>query len=316
MANHTTSATGSWRNGTLDRPDGASIALYAAIPDSPKAIVHIHHGMAEHAGRYARFAEALVAEGYGAYAHDHRGHGRTKGSDMSLGLFSKQDGWEAVLDDALAVNAHIRAENPTVPIVCFGHSMGSIIAFNFILRHADKVAGAALWNSGVKAGGLARVFSVILKVQRFFKGSDVPSNLARKATFDTWNKEFAPNRTEFDWLSRDEAEVDAYIADPLCGFPVTIGLWLDVLQGVRFAADDGNLARLPADLPVHLLAGEQDPCSEHGKAVENIADRMNAQGMSDVTLKLLTDTRHESLNELNRDQTTADFIAWLDARFG
>ena len=149
-----------------------------------------------------------------------------------------------------------------------------------------------------------------------FLGSDVPSSLATKATFETWNREFAPNRTGFDWLSRDPAEVDKYVNDPLCGFPVSIGLWLDVLEGIFFASNDTNLKALPSNLPVHLLAGGDDPCSERGKAVAKIAERMERQGMSDVTIELLADTRHESLNDINRDATTALFVDWLDRRFG
>ena len=193
--------------------------------------------------------------------------------------------------------------------------MGSIIGFNYILRKSDTVAAAALWNSGVETGAPGLIFSSILRIQRMFKGSDVPSGLATKATFETWNKEFAPNRTDFDWLSRDETEVDKYVDDPLCGFPVSIGLWLDVLEGIYFAADNKNLSKLPKDFPVHLLAGDQDPCSERGKAVANIARRMQSAGMTKVSLNVLTDARHESLNEVNRDATMAMFIDWLDSWF-
>ncbi|NRB32156.1 MAG: alpha/beta hydrolase [Rhizobiaceae bacterium] len=305
-----------WTSSKLNSGTGAELQLYSQTPKGkPKAIVQINHGMAEHAARYERFAEALAKAGYGTYAHDHRGHGATSAPDAALGVFARKKGLDAVLNDVAAVNAHISSEHPNVPIVCFGHSMGSIIGFNYVLRHPDTVAAAALWNSGVETGALAVVFSSILKIHRMFKGSDVPSGLATKATFETWNKEFAPNRTDFDWLSRDAAEVDKYVDDPLCGFPVSIGLWLDVLDGIYLAADDKNLAALPKDLPVHLLAGADDPCSERGKAVANIARRMQSAGMSKVNLTVLSETRHESLNEVNRDQTTAMFIDWLDDQF-
>lgn len=303
-----------WTETTLERPDGAVLNIYAMETESdPKGIVQINHGMAEHAGRYARFANALTANCYHVIGHDHRGHGKTTAPDASLGHFGKPGAWARVMDDVTAVRHHGQERWGRLPSTIFGHSMGSIIAFNAILREPEAYAAAALWNSGVENGALATVFRGILKTQRMFLGSDVPSTLARKLTFETWNKQFAPNRTDFDWLSRDEAEVDKYITDPLCGFPVSIGLWLDVLMGIGHAADDKALAKLPKAMPIHLLAGAKDPCSENGQAVDNIAKRMNAAGMTSVDYTLLPATRHESLNELNRDETTAAFLRWLDA---
>lgn len=305
-----------WKSSKLNSDSGAELQLYSHMPRrKPKAIIQINHGMAEHAVRYERFAGVLAKSGYGTYAHDHRGHGHTTAPDAALGVFARQNGLEAVLKDVTAVNSHIQEQHSGIPIVCFGHSMGSIIGFNYVLLKPGTVAAAALWNSGVETGALALVFSSILKIQRMFKGSDVPSGLATKATFEAWNKEFEPNRTDFDWLSRDDAEVDKYVDDPLCGFPVSIGLWLDVLDGIYFAANDKNLAALPSDFPVHLLAGADDPCSERGKAVANIARRLERTGLQNVSLNVLADTRHESLNEVNRDETMAMFIDWLDSQF-
>lgn len=306
----------SWTTEQLQSDSGANLRLYSSLPDlAPKAVLQINHGMVEHAGRYRRFASHLREAGYATYAHDHRGHGFTTAPGTAMGQFARSDGWGGVVSDVAAVNAEISARHRDVPIVCFGHSMGAIIGLNYILKHPHSVSAAALWNSGVETGLLALVFSAVLRIHRLFKGSDVPSGLAQKATFEAWNKEFAPNRTDHDWLSRDEVEVDKYEDDPLCGFPVSSGLWLDLLQGVYFAADDRNLAALPQDLPIHLLAGGDDPCSERGKAVARIYDRMKQQGMKDVSLEILADTRHECLNEINRDQTTTAFIDWLNHRF-
>ncbi|MEO0547851.1 MAG: alpha/beta hydrolase [Pseudomonadota bacterium] len=303
-----------WTPQTIAKQDGAQLSLRTLSPsEPPKAIVQINHGMAEHCARYERFAKVLVTNGYAVIAHDHRGHGYTKSPDAALGHFGSKGALNAVLDDISFVQSHGRSLWPDAPLVSFGHSMGSILAFAHAVKNPKKMDGLALWNSGVDTGGLAAVYGGILRFQKMFLGSDVPSGIAKKLTFDTWNKVFAPNRTEFDWLSRDEAEVDAYVNDPLCGFPVTIGLWLEVLDAIYIAADNKNLGDLTKALPVHLLGGRKDPCSEQGKAVERIHTRMKAQGMSDVTLTLLPDTRHESLNESNRDQTMADFIAWLDA---
>ncbi len=306
-----------WTQTTLDSPTGARLQLYAALAQGPaRGVVQINHGMGEHAGRYRRFAGFLTARGYHVYAHDHRGHGQTQAEGAPLGTFADRDGWAQVLADVDAVNAHIRAAHPDLPVICFGHSMGSIIAFNYALTHPERLDALSCWNASFTAGGLAALGKTILKVEKMVKGGHRPSHITQSLTFGAWNKAFKPNRTEFDWLSRDPGEVDTYVADPLCGFPVSIGLWLDTIGGVYFADDDANLAALPPALPVHLLAGTADPSTNGGKDVARTAGRLQKAGVQDVTLTLLEGARHESLNETNRDQVMADYADWLDARFG
>jgi alpha-beta hydrolase superfamily lysophospholipase len=304
-----------WTPYQLASPTGANLSVRSLSAVEPRVLVQINHGMAEHSIRYRRFAEHLVSRGHAVIAHDHRGHGKTTAPGAAIGHFG-DGGWDAVIADVIAVQAHAAERWPGVPIVCFGHSMGGMIAFNVVLRHAGSFAGAAIWNCAFETGALGQVFRSLLKAERLFKGSDVPSGFATKITFDAWNKEFAPNRTTFDWLSRDDAEVDLYVADPLCGYEVTIGMWLEVLSGIYFGADDRNLAGLPKTLPLHLVAGEKDPCTQHGKAIRNLSERLKRAGLSDVTTRILADTRHESLNEINRDATMTEFSDWLDARFG
>ena len=310
-----------WTSDTLPSPTGASLQVYERMPNAkPRAVVHILHGMAEHAGRYERFADRLHATGYAAMAHDHRGHGATVAPDTSLGHFGAGSEaaalWDLVVADTLAVNAHIRDRFDRTPIVVFGHSMGAIAALSYAIAHSGTAEGVAVWNVEIARSATSRAFRALLRAERMFKGSDVPSAFAEKLTFDAWNREFAPNRTGFDWLSRDEDEVDAYVADPLCGFPVTIGTWLAILAGVRFCADDVNLEGLPRDKHVHLLAGNADPCARHGSAMEALAGRMEALKVRDVTLTILDGARHEALNEIDRDETMDAFVAWLDERFG
>ncbi len=301
---------------TLDSPTGARLKLYSRMPEGRvRAAVQINHGMAEHAARYARFADDLTLAGFAVFAHDHRGHGGTTAPDAPLGVFAAQDGFDKVIADTLAVNDLICDRDPETPVVCFGHSMGAIIALNFALRHPDRVAALACWNAGVETGLLARASKLILGTERLLRGRNVASKIAGKLTFAAWNAAFKPNRTEFDWLSRDEAEVDLYVADPLCGFDVSIGLWLDLLTGVFYGGTDRHLKRLARDLPVHIQGGGADPCSNKAQDMQHLTKRLQAAGLSDVTGLTLPDTRHESLNEINRNQTTGDFIGWLSARF-
>jgi alpha-beta hydrolase superfamily lysophospholipase len=301
----------------LNSPTGASLQLYLKeTTDKPKAVVHLNHGMCEHMSRYERFATALTDNGYHVVGHDHRGHGYTTAADAPQGQFAGQDGFQKVIADVDAVNAHIRTKYPDLPIVYFGHSMGAIIGLNYCIQHSKKIAAAALWNSGVDGGLLLTVYGFLLKLERMFKGSDVPSQIAKKLAFEDWNKKFKPNRTQSDWLTRDEAEVDQYLADPLCGFDATNSLWGDLLEGVKTGADDAQLAKIRNDLPMHLLAGGKDPCSDNGKGVERLYTRLQKQGINDITFKLHPDNRHEALNELNRNEVMQEFIDWLDVRFG
>jgi len=299
-------------NYSFESPTGATLNVYSGEAEAaPRGIVQAGHGMAEHAARYERLAADLNRAGFHFIANDHRGHGRTRAPDAPLGIFSARNGGQKVLDDMLAVNMHAREKWPGLPLFYFGHSMGSILGVSYCIRNSDRLDGAALWNSGVDAGPMLRIFRFLLKSERFFKGSDTPSRIAEKLTFEDWNAKFKPNRTAFDWLSRDEAEVDKYVADPLCGFTCSSGLWLDVTGMMLNGADDGELARIRNELPMFLLGGGADPCSSLGSAMTRLSTRLRKAGITDVKDLVLPETRHETLNEINRDDATAMLIEWL-----
>lgn len=303
---------------TLESPTGAKLALYylpaakSKTKTPVKGIIQINHGMAEHAKRYEGFANALSKAGYHAYAHDHRGHGATTAPDARLGIFAQRDGLARVIEDVEAVHTHIKAKHPNLPIAVLGHSMGSVLTQNFLIKHSNLVNAALLLNTGAEGGTLLTVFRTIIKIAIALKGSDVPAILAERLTFADWNKNFTPNRTDFDWLSRDEKEVDQYIKDPLCGFTVSNGLWRDVTDGIKIAANNKNLKKIRADLPLYLIGGANDPCTQNGKHMENLHSRLIKTGHKNTTLNILPETRHESLNETNRDEVTKAIIQWLD----
>ncbi|MDH4988727.1 alpha/beta hydrolase [Aminobacter anthyllidis] len=301
---------------TLASPTGAKLNLYVRRAEAPaRAVVQVNHGLAEHAARYAGFADFLAARGYHVYAHDHRGHGATTAPDAPRGRFARKNGMELVVADVGAVHERIAEQHPGLPVVIFGHSMGGLIALNFVLRHSDRVAAAAIWNANFSAGILGRLAQAILAFERFRLGSDVPSRMLPKLTFGDWAKKIPNRRTEFDWLSRDEAEVDAYVADPLCGWDASVSMWIDVFDLVFAGADDGNFAGVRRDLPFNLVAGQRDPATDGGKAVEALAARMRRMGFSNLVSKVYPETRHESLNEINREPIMADFAGWLDRTF-
>lgn len=297
----------------LPSPTGAEINVYRRLADRPaRAVVQINHGLAEHAARYARFADFLAARGCITYAHDHRGHGRTTSPDAPPGRFGVPKGGGKVVADVEAVHGFIAAEHPGLPVVVFGHSMGGLVALNFLMDHADRVHAAAIWNANFSAGMLGRAAQAVLAWERFRLGSDVPSRLLPKLTFQAWGKAVPHHRTPFDWLSRDTAEVDKYIADPLCGWDASVSMWQDVFGFIFAGADDRNLDSISRTLPLLLVGGEKDPATDGGKAVHGLAERMRRMGFSNLSSTVYADTRHESLNELNRDIIMDDFAAWLE----
>ncbi len=301
---------------TLISLTGAKLNVYSLVPQKEvKAIIHIAHGMVEHASRYSRFASELCQSGFAVYSHDIRGHGHTEAEDAPQGVFAKRNGFQAILKDQNDVITLAKERHPNKPIICFGHSLGSIINLNFALRYPKMVNALACWNSGIETGILPRASRIILSVESFFRDPNLPSLIAWKLSFGAWNSKFKPNRTDFDWLSQDDKEVDLYVNDSLCGFEASISMWRDILEGVFFAGNKKNLIELDKNLPVHIVGGGIDPCTDNGKDMEKLALKLKNNGLSDVTCNILDNTRHESLNEVNRDHTTKEFINWLDSRF-
>ncbi|MDT0212432.1 alpha/beta hydrolase [Rothia sp. ARF10] len=293
--------------------DGTPLHTYRWLPDGPpRAIVQISHGMAEHAGRYARFARALTDAGYAVYANDHRGHGLT-GSASDRGHFADHDGWDTVVRDLGTVTEFAQTEHPGVPVVLFGHSMGAMLARSYAAIHGSRLAGLILSaNSG--ANPLAPVGVAVSALQSRLRGRRHPSGLMDSLSFGSFNAAFKPNRTSADWLSRDEAEVDAYVADPLCGFVMSTTFYGDLAGGLRSILRKSAYAAVPTDLPILLMSGEKDPVGNGGKGPREVEAGYREAGVTDVTSRIYPDARHELLNETNRDEVTADVLAWLDER--
>ncbi|TPM06931.1 MULTISPECIES: alpha/beta hydrolase [unclassified Mesorhizobium] len=294
-------------------PTGADLNLLVRQADGhPRAVIQINHGLAEHAARYDRFAEFLGARGFSVYVHDHRGHGTTKAPDAPLGRFAHEDGPAKVIADVGAIHDLIAGEQPGLPVILFGHSMGASVALNFLLAHSNRVHAAAIWNGNFSAGLLGQVALGILAWERMRLGSDVPSRLLPKLTFQAWGKAVPNHRTLFDWLSRDPAEVDKYIADPLCGWDASVSMWRDVVQMALNGGRDAGFVGVRRDLPVSVVGGEKDPASDYGKGIIQLAGRMRKMGFSNLVSKVYSETRHESLNEVNRDIVMDDFAAWAE----
>ena len=294
-------------------PGGLSLFVYRWLPDGdPRALVQIVHGMAEHAGRYAALAEALTEAGYAVYAHDQRGHGRSVTSSSDFGHMADLNGWNKAVEDCRALSKHLRGEHEGLPQVLLGHSMGSFLARRYAVTWGDELAGLALSGTGGVGGALEKLGLSIARWRAGAKGRRATSRILKRMTFQEYNRAFKPSRTDFDWLSRDEAQVDAYIRDPHCGFDVSLGTWVDLLAERVDQDLPERLEGLPAGLPVYLFSGDQDPLSEKGKGLNDVASLYRAAGVQRVDVRLYSGARHEILNESNRAEVFADLLTWVE----
>jgi alpha-beta hydrolase superfamily lysophospholipase len=277
----------------IEATDGKPISLYRwQSPGAVRGIVQISHGMGEHPLRYRPVADALAANGLVVYANDHRGHGQSAANANELGDFGPR-GFPGVVDDMVRVTRAIRDREGTKPLVLLGHSMGSFAAQLYILDNADLVDGVAL------------------------SGSAALDQLGAAAMTGRWrledlNSAFEPARTPFDWLSRDQAEVDAYISDPLCGFNVNERSYGSLFSIAQRLADRLELGRIRRDLPLFLFVGDRDPVNADLEWFRPLVDRYRQSGLQDVSWHVFGGARHEVLNETNRSEVVAVLQAWID----
>jgi alpha-beta hydrolase superfamily lysophospholipase len=296
--------------------DGAEIHVYKWSPDdeSVKAIIQVSHGMAEHAARYERFAQAMTKHGFIVYANDHRGHGKTAGSLGKVGFFAKNDGWNLVIRDMFKLTLIAKNEYIGVPVILFGHSMGSFMSREYITRHGPQINSVILSGTGGNPGSLGRIGANLAAIISLIFGKRSKSKLLNNLSFGKFNKDFEPNRTEFDWLSRDISEVDKYVNDPFCGSVFSAGFFSDFLSGLSELFDESKLNEIPKLLPVLLISGDKDPVGNNGKGVQETYELYKNVGIVDVTMKLYKDARHELLNETNREEV-CDYIAeWINSK--
>ncbi len=294
----------------LDSTDAAPLYVnrwYSEQP--PNALVMVAHGMAEHGGRYARLAEALVAQGFELYVHDQRGHGQTA-KHGELGHYADSNGWELVVSDLATLNHHMRQSHPQTPIFLLGHSMGSYISQAYLMQHSCSLQGAIFSGSNYQPAALYRAGQLLARFERWRQGPKGHSALLEFVSFGSFNKAFKPNRSDFDWLSRDPQEVDKYVEDPLCGFRCSNQLWLDLLGGLQQITALNNLAQIDNSLPLLVIGGGSDPVSD-GHRQQDLGNALRAAGNPHVQVKIYPNARHELLNESNRDEVTAYIIDWL-----
>lgn len=286
-------------------PDGGSV----------RAVLQICHGVAEHIARYDAFARYLNGLGIAVVGHDHLGHGLSLPEGGTPVYFGAGNTWNTVVDDIYVLHQRIRLWYPDVPLCIMGHSMGSFLTRTYLIRYPGTVKAAIIMGTGwqpkaVIAGGMA-----VAKAVGAVVGENGTSDLVTNLAFGAYNKLFAPNRTSCDWLSADEGNVDAYMADPLCGADATVGLFRQMLSGIRFNQKLSNLRQMDPRIPVLFVAGEKDPVGDCGNGVRRTYQEFRRAGVQDCTLKLYPGLRHEILNEkAQQQQIFEDIGQWLTSK--
>lgn len=280
----------------------------------PKAVVQIAHGMSETAIRYEYFAKKLTENGYIVYINDHRGHGKTANTIDNVGYLADKDGFTHLVSDMNTLTNIVKEENKDLPLYLFGHSMGSFASQRYIMEYGKNIDGLILSGSNGKHGAILKVAEKLTSYEIKKNGRKYRSKRLDNLIFGGNNKKFKPARTDFDWLSRDEKEVDKYIEDPFCGVLFTCGFFYDFIKGLQEIEDKDNLKKVPLDLPIYVMSGDKDPVGKNGKGVLRLKDRYINLGVKDISCKLYEGGRHEMLNEINKDEVIENIIQWLDEK--
>lgn len=292
-----------------------SIYARECTPDcTPKAVVQIVHGIADHIDRYDEFMNFLAENGYVAVGEDHLGHGKTMKDISEQGFFAEKDGWNRVLDDLDTLRSIMRRKYPDLPYVFFGHSMGSFLVRNYIINNPGKYDGAVICGTGHQNPALViGGYSLASAAVAIYGPRKIGTKL-NDIAFGAYNNGYDSVRTPFDWVNSAPAKVDEYIADPMCGFVATVSLFRDMMGGVRNITDQKNIDKMSKDAPVLFIAGKDDPVGENGKGVERAYNAFCKAGLRDVFMKIYPGMRHEILNEPDHMTVFNDVLNWLNEK--
>ncbi len=287
------------------------ISCFKIIPENVVGVVHILHGMGEHKERYLDFANFLAKNSYAVYVHDHRKHGKSVNSKNEVGIFTKNDKWDDIIDDCNIVNSKIKKDLPNIKITTLGHSMGSIIARKFISAYPEASDSAIIMGTlpvyGLKK---ALVPLLITSVMNLFNPKNNRSPFMAKQLNMPLIKEFEPRRTDFDWITSDEKIVDKYVKDPLCGYTYSTRFYNEFFKGI-LNVNKLNVLLSTKNIPLLFISGVLDPVGEHGEGVKSIKELYESNGFTNLTLEIVKDARHEVLNEKNKDYTYKFIMDWL-----
>ncbi len=282
-------------------------------PEGPaRGVVQLVHGVAEHIDRYDAFAAFLAEHGYAVAGDDHLGHGQSIADSTELGWFAEKDGWKLLVEDEKRLHDRLREEYPGLPLVLFGHSMGSFIARTYLGWHPADHDAAVISGTGHQSAAVCFFGRTLANRVIAAKGSKHRSPLLQKLAFGGYLKKIQDPIGANDWICRDEAVIRKYDADPLCGFTATAGLMRDMMEGLQIIGKSQHMARMKKDLPILFIAGAEDPVGAYGKGVRTVSERFKKAGMTDVTVNIYPAMRHEVLNELEKQTVWDDVLRWTE----
>ncbi|MBF0442844.1 MAG: alpha/beta hydrolase [Oligoflexales bacterium] len=299
---------------TLPVEDDLEIFVAKWIPNDPGKIcaaLQIVHGDAEHGGNYIAFAEVLTEAGFAVYADDHRGFGKTAGSIDKLEYLAESNGWFKVVDDLYKVSVMIKGECPGVPLFMLGHSTGSLFSRTYLYRHGREIDGLILSGTCGNPGIMGLIGLILGRLMVKFQNPKKVSMIGYNLTKKRYNEYFKPNKTPFDWYTRDMDAIKKYMRDPYCGHIFTNQLFLDILTGLTDLFKKNNMAKIPRNIPILLFGGDKDPFAKKGKGIEEVSASYKKLGVKDVTTIIYPDGRHEMLQEINRNEVYRDITNWL-----
>ena len=282
------------------------------LPDGEvRAVLQISHGVSEYILRYEPFAEYLAVHGFAVVGHDHLGHGSSSTPDGKPMYFGPKGSWNWVVQDIETRRRLAKEHFPNKPYFMLGHSMGSFLLRTYLICYPGTVDGAIIMGTGQMAPLLIAGGKAVAAMETLRVGETNASALVQLLAFGTYNKQFAPNRTGFDWLSVNAENVDRYIADPLCGGNPSIGLFREMLNGMSFIAKPAEVQKMNPETPILFISGGMDPVGDRGKGVKQAYQSFLAAGIKDITLKLYPELRHEILCETDRNMVFEDIHQWL-----
>ena len=297
----------------LSSDRSTKLAAYIWTPEKPRAMVQLAHGMCEHLPRYAEFAEYLTAHGFLVFGHDHLGHGSTAQNADGLGFIASNDGAEHLVEDVHLLSLHMKEKHPHLPLVLFGHSMGSFIVREVLARYGNDYAASVICGTGGPETP-AGAGKLLAKLMMLFRGKRYRSVLLKGIAFAGYNKKCGKGCDPNAWLSRDGEVVSRYHDDPLCGYVFTLSAYHDLFTLVENVSRRDWAGRLPKELPLLLISGEDDPVGGFGKGVRAVEKRLRAVGISDLTAILYPNMRHEILNEIEHETVWSDIKQWLEQK--
>ena len=291
------------------------VVLWKDETVQPKAILQFSHGMCEYVERYAEFAENLVENGYVVCGNDHLGHGETAENADELGFMADKDGYLYMVKDLRSVTEWIKGLYPGLPLVLYGHSMGSFLARLYASTYSDGVdayvfSGTGGPNPATSAG--LKMINLLAK----FKGERHRSAMMTKIAFGSYNKTYPDAKTGYEWVTSDPEKLGEYLKDPFCMYTFTLSGYRDLMSALSAVSEEGWSDKLQKDLPYLLVSGEDDPVGDYGKGVKTVYERMLASGCSRTECRLLAGLRHEPHNETTRKDFYRDTISWLNGALG